>query len=1109
MSSKPCDIPTHAALDTLGAYLAHLRGDNEQALSQLGTKNDPESLRRRLEILLELDRYSEAAAATRGAEPHVAWCDRGVAALARDGDLAAARAIIAWAHSKADRTTWRRCLLRYADARYQRALERIGPGEPILPGDLHADEAEMLRDALEILRPNLLNVEGQGRVDNEIESLSIQIALHAASLLGEHSRAAAFAKLLTTRTPVPLVLPRFALEHLLTTADDLPERLRRGHPDSFGAKILAVLLEAEHQQHPLAAFEEAKALVPTASTDEDREVLCNVLNEVGQRVGLDALSQVDAIVSALLPKDHRFRRLLAADRLVRRGPLEDARLALEAVRDERDPYWLQLYGNYLLQLGDGRSATDYFARASERYPNPHLLRLAAQVAMDFDRLAIAQGVLERLLSREPDAIPERRGLALAYVRQSLFTQAAEQFGRLRQIEPQDVSHGFNQALSLWRAGHLDESLEAFDTVCATQAPPLRAIIARSELLKTMGRAPEGFNSLLTLRDRFWDDYHYVGAVLSLAYAAQREDIGDQALRQLMHLQRDGKAPADLLQQKTIEDVKLEITKHRERIDVACRLILQNSSPWLFADAITRQPAYWAWTVRTQPLNWIADDPVTRSQYTIYATNGFVVRRADSASTLEPISTAAPGQPVVADLSALITLHRLGLLETALDYFGQFLIPADYVSNAVAELEQLQPHQPSRRVTLEAIKAAVDGRQLSVEPNPGEPGKRSHSYIGEHTLDEEDATEHHYRLLDLLGPVFATGRISDSERKTLAAIAHKGSGVDATHGPLVPGQAILIQLSTLTTLAQFQALRPVLETFAAHLSVADRDEVIRDLNGYAFQDKIRSQHEELWERIRNDPRFLLKPVDVPPNWQRDSQTVEVPFESALLADSASAPLLADDRVLQVIVSNGRSGDPASAFGVDAWLAALYTAGRMNREEFCHKLLQLMEWRYRFIIPAPEMLVYFAAQYVGNPPGQAMLTIARYFHDCMQDPGLLAGFEPTTPPISMGSRLYLSIIGTIAEFIIDLWKDDAIVENVAQSFTEWAIREMLPPPPKNMGAAGDLMAVVRNRAVLSRALFRGCPSPNVVRAHKGIRAIGAALGIEEEEYWKITTEVINGV
>ena len=60
-------------------------------------------------------------------------------------------------------------------------------------------------------------------------------------------------------------------------------------------------------------------------------------------------------------------------------------------------------------------------------------------------------------------------------------------------------------------------------------------------------------------------------------------------------------------------------------------------------------------------------------YSIYSTNGFraAKRRADL-TVLAPIECPQKDENVVIDISALITLHQLGLLDKSFEYFKAIL-----------------------------------------------------------------------------------------------------------------------------------------------------------------------------------------------------------------------------------------------------------------------------------------------------------------------------------------------------------------------------------------------------------------------------------------------------
>jgi tetratricopeptide (TPR) repeat protein len=1096
-------------LESLSAYFQSLQGDDDAALARLTGKTDPEAIRLTLDILLNAKRYAEAVTLISNKEPHERWCDEAVSAFVWHGDLASARQLLIWSKSLADRTARHRCLLMFAIARYTSTLSHRDASRPILPGDLTLQEREALQEAVAVLQPILLLVQSHECIDNELESEAVQLALHIFSLLGDHKQSLQLAKLLGTRRPIPLTLAQFALQHRVPITDDLPAKLRTEHPNSFKAKLFAVMVEAEQQEKLPEVFQSAKQLVPQATSEHEKEMLCQFLNDLGQQLGAESLQEVDTITSCILPDDHTFRRLLRVDRLLRARELEPAHALLEVMRDEQDLRWLQLYANYLLQMGDGTSATDYFAQASTLCAHPVLLRMTATVACEYGRFAIAAQALERIIEQVPRALGDRKNLAAVYVRQKAFAKAAQQFQVLRELEPDYLDHTINYAVSLFQSGELDSSLQVYNSICALPNPLLQALLGRAHVLKILNRPQNAFDSLNEVRMHYWHRAEFVSALLDLAFAAHREDVGHEALVQLQKLQAEGKTPPGLLQAKSFDDLKEEIRHYRERSDLMHSQVLQGRWPWLCADKLLGHVSYWGWCIRTQPLLWCDDDPIHHAQYVIYATNGFSVHREeDTSPSLEEIECPPRGTTVVLDLSALMTVHRLGLLDTVADYFGTLYIPTIYLSHAVKERERLIPHQLSQIKAIEAIKRALDTGAIVVLDTPGDSTHRVCPYVHEYTLDHEES-EHFYRLTDIIDVLHATGRISDKKKGDLTAINHKASGVDADHPPFQLNEEVRIALSTLRTLCQFDVLETVLKTFQVRISSSDRDEVLASLRAMIARDNVWQWHAELWDVVRNDRRFIQKPYTTPQEWKEDKDGTDVFIAAVFLAQQEKVALLADDRVLQMLLLNERPTERYAAFGTAQLLVGLGDNGQLSADQVADSYMQLIEWRYRFLITPPAVLKTLADRFVAHPPGQLLVSVAHYVHDCMRDPGLFAGFEPTEPPVTLANRLFHRWSAVIAEFIMNVWADTRFSDEHAEQLTHWAVREMLPSPPKTMGPNALVIVTAQHKIVMNNAMLRSCQMQDVSRAHRGVRTIAAALGMSADEYFVAVSEVIDAI
>ena len=83
-------------------------------------------------------------------------------------------------------------------------------------------------------------------------------------------------------------------------------------------------------------------------------------------------------------------------------------------------------------------------------------------------------------------------------------------------------------------------------------------------------------------------------------------------------------------------------------------------------------------------------------------------------------------------------------------------------------------------------------------------------------------------------------------------------------------------------------------------------------------------------------------------------------------------------------------------------------------------------------------------------------------------------------------------------MDVWKDADIPETYAEEFTEWAMTEMLPSPPKVLDEKTQAILVsLTALTVMTRALIRGSDNTQFERINHGLRAMANALGLDDTE------------
>ena len=148
----------------------------------------------------------------------------------------------------------------------------------------------------------------------------------------------------------------------------------------------------------------------------------------------------------------------------------------------------------------------------------------------------------------------------------------------------------------------------------------------------------------------------------------------------------------------------------------------------------------------------------------------------------------------------------------------------------------------------------------------------------------------------------------------------------------------------------------------------------------------------------------------------------------------------------LIAGGKTRN--AAFGTDAFLVALLENGLCSPDDVAGHFVRLMRWRYRFLLPPADILVRLAIAHSTKPPGAPLAEVARYIHDCMRDPGLFAGPEPTDPPMPLAARLGNAWARVITEFVMQLWLEESVTAEVATAFSTWAFDEALPGPSSNL-------------------------------------------------------------
>lgn len=1102
---------------TIAADVNALRGSIENyergvdsALEFLSGRDDPYSIRIRLAMYLKKQDLDRAIAQIEGRPPHLRWCDLAITAYAAAGRRGDALELVEWVDKQKGRSKYPQCVVRLADASLARALSDLEPGKNIVPQDLSETERLSVREVLNDLNPVLTPIIKGGSVDSELETAAVKIGWQAHHLLGHRDDVGTLARIMSTRNPVPTDVARSVISGYMTPPPDLPKRMREDHPDDFDANILATVVESQMGQHT-AAFEETKKLLPLADTNEKKEELFKLFQEIWQELDDDTAMECERTARPLVDHNSQLQAMFDVMRALRSGNGDTALEALDKHKAEDDVFWLQLRGNALMQQGRLGEAVDMFQIAGRQTGAPMLLHKTADLAFQAEKIAVAVECYEQLIVAQPDNLIARSNLASLYLFHLQDTnKAAIQFRVLHEAEPDNPVHTVNLAFCLTQLYRPKESLTLYDDACKVQNPDIRAVLGRAELQVSMGNPDAACASLQQFRDTFWDSPDFLLACMNTSYAAGDEDFAHDAFCKLNELRSEGLVEDNAFRlvhtDEALEIFKESFKADEERKQNIHSEIIKGRIPWGWAAQLSSDAIYWAWRLRTQELGWIGDDPVNRASYTIYSTNGFHAgEKDDGRRALQRLECPPSGTSVVADLSALITLHRLGLLDKAADYFGKILIPQMYLATVLEDGRKMVLHQRSRQRTAEEISRSVTAGTISLI---------DHKDARENSLpvaDEyHDSTIHRYHLIDVIKPIDEAGLLDDFTFERVRKVCVKASSIDREHPPLMRLQNIHIELSTLETLSSFGLLATITNFFSVYIVGEAQLELRQRLEVLRFQKETRIWHFDLWDWICNDNRFRFVQSSVPQEMRgKDTDKKDfLAFLSTFVAQDEGVPLLADDRSCQAMILNQQEGIPHAAFGSDAVVLALSTSGRLDTSCAAEAMLSLMRWRYRFVLPSAKILKMYATKYRRNPPGLPLREVAEYVHDCMRDTGLFGGPESTNNKESMAMRLYISWLNLLAEWLVILWSGDDLSDETAGQLTDWCVREFLPSQPRVVhGSVKVRMASLTARLLISRMLL----NPNSVADDKcvsnAIKAVQTALTIPDDDYLQIVTESLN--
>lgn len=1095
----------HARIAVLKASEAELTQGPDAALALLGPPTDPIRMHATLGILIRAGRHQQAADILVDQRPDEKWIHFAAFLYAYLGQLDKARSMVDRADNSSDPAVMRLVHLGFAEGVIDFWRNRE-PNKALLETrPWSKPDTDLAKTTLEILDPLLSLVCANQRIDGEFELGAVTYAAYCAHIADDDRLLTRCGNWLVRYTPLPLIAAELCLRNLIEESPEgLPTRLRLENPGNFQAGILASLVERDLLGNVNEAFDSLLKLGDAAKTDAHKDALCGALFETSGGCDPARIEKAAELIKKLRPDDNRLYGFVQAIKHLVEENAAAAKADLDAIRDEADGRWWQLYAQLCQQNDDEDSAQYAWAKASELLPHPDIVRRSVKASLDRKKYASAIDGLLKLLEIDPTNAQHLNATACSYFQMGDLAQARNYFSRLVNAAPNNVEYRMKFAHCLARLAQVSEAIEILEPVCSQEDLPLAAIFFQSELLMTDNRPADAFRLLEPIAADHWDDPRFLLIYMHQGHASGNDEPAHQAFARLLELRRQGKVPRELMQEGTLEQI-LEYGKDYERRREALHQgVVLGQIPWLFAEALLQHPATWAWELHTQELKWVSEEPLNRAALSIYATNGFTIHPTAEGRKLEPIIAPSPGTEVVADLSALLTLHKLNRLKQAAEYFGRIILPMFYGDLRIREADKFGLHQPSRETELQKIRTAIDHGRIHIVENTQQDFRLVDEYL--------DAEEHHvYRLQDLASQLLEAQKICSDDIARLRLVAHQPPAADDTHPALHVGEAVVIDLMTLRTLSNQSVFESVLECFNVHLRASQRDALVSELNAHERARAVRDAHHSLWNEIAKleaTGHIEWHSVAPDPDGGDENSPPSVYLHSAQLAIQLKKPLLADDRVLQVLTYQRMPASPSQAFDSASLLSALYDSGACTLQELASNIHRLMKWRYRFILPSPELLTQWASESIANPPGSKLLDVAAYLHDCLSDPGLHCGSEQSDPPMPMAAKYVDSWLEVIARFLRRVWTDDKFSDDRCIQLTHWVGEELVPSCPRGLWyqPIGNNIAQVERKALFGMVLVHFVGVPNPDRANLGLRTFAEALGLRDEQYLPVAIDGI---
>lgn len=1075
----------------LQAKLLFFEGNIEKAITLIQDSKDEKTISTWLSLLIDMSEFDQAYSFVKENTPKGYWVPEAIYVLNLCGHLSEAEKLYASIKDNSDgikSPILVRSIYAMVESLIRYALKRaVKAGQTRVYID-QIDDVGLALCRRALVYIDKLSERNQLNVANSYFAVQVKYyKLQILNFLKDFEEADKVARELTSLSPIKeelidYIAPRTRISGNSFDADFIRQLivlLNKKYSSKYWALLGAAYFQVsvlKENENAWLNIEKAAQLAfkGTAINLSERHDLVEHIFDTAITIGNnEKVEEARSFIENLLPgKDDPWRRFMDARYLLWKKEFEESKnLLLDIIKETNNiESKLKVNCHYFLsviyrQLGDIGEAQKLLTEADQIYPNINVQLGLLSIASVQKEYPLAMKIVEKLEAIGfKDDIDILRMKASAAFNLREYGKAKETWLALIKIAGNKAEYSLGLAQAYLKLENYKNALDALDDYIKDDnkfSPECLKLAVYINI--AAGDEEKAFEILDQVQEKILaaDNYELIGTHVNLGFKTGNEERIKNTFGKLILLQQQGKLPAGLFERKNIDDVVSFMKERKERWEELNKKYISGQMPRYSLSVFKNRPLYLDWAVRTQKLVNFKPGRDARAEYSTYITNSFSIQTTNQGPDLVKIMAPPDITEVVVDYPALITLHRLGLLQQLKQRYKKVFYPEIIKQVWTADKNEYKFHQPSReRIYRNIVKRMGEFQVISLPES--EDRKADYEiavslyekipliavYIKNEELSEYSRSNL-LRFKQVLIWLYSKGKLSESrylEIKTKKVLNEEPALVsdeeafkildNETRFAFEKEALELMEEYGLISLFQEKGKKVVLGSAIADVY----NKNIIEIN---FSLEVGSWQKDLEEQIKNFDNFIpVATKDKEIKHPEDIYTILM-FEPLIYAEENGLYLLTDDRFSQMIRTSNLLN---RQFGAEVFLADIFNKGIINLYKYSESFVNLCNWRYRFLLPDSRIIAYFLKEFRTAPLGKDIEDIIKYCEECMEDPGLFLGKEPTITGLPCGAKYWLALRDVWIKALINIWIDEEMFENDKRMITGSVFRRALPPLPK---------------------------------------------------------------